>query len=147
LTPAGIKLVWLVLGGVLGLLSLIACAWDSSEERTDRAFALLLTAALLLSPLGWGYYFWLPLGPVLVVLARWARRQSLGVRWWLVGFTLPLMFVPFHLYVACQPSLWATVLLGNLVFWPLFGVWLALVLDGWAHLRYPAWVRLETSAA
>jgi alpha-1,2-mannosyltransferase len=137
LTPTGVKLVWLVVGGALGLLSLAACAWDGSEERTDRAFALLLTAALLLSPLGWGYYFWLPLGPVLVVLARWARHQSLGVRWWLVIFALPLLFVPYTVSQALQPSPAATLLLGNLFFWPVFALWFALVLDGLAHRRAP----------
>ena len=63
LDPGAVRVIWLGPGhagrpgGVIGL------AHRPFENRIDRAFGLLLVSALLLSPLGWTYYFWLPLRP------------------------------------------------------------------------------------
>ena len=72
--PGLIAPVWLLLSGAIGVVTLAVAAADSGERAVDRAFALLLLAALLVSPLGWTYYWWLALGPMVAVVAsRWGR--------------------------------------------------------------------------
>lgn len=70
-----IRTIWLCLGIPAGLLALIVSLTDSSEKQTDRAFGILLVSALLFSPLGWTYYFWLPLGPIASLTAGWWRDR------------------------------------------------------------------------
>src|SRR5205823_5105846 len=50
--------------GALALATFAAVLTDRTEESVDRSFAFLLVATLLVSPLGWIYYVWFPLGPL-----------------------------------------------------------------------------------
>jgi hypothetical protein len=128
LSSAGIKGLWILLGGALGLLTLTSARGDT-HEQIDRAFALLLLAALLLSPLSWAYYYFLPLGPTLAVIARWSGDTRADTRWCLLGLSVPLFFLSYEVSMILQPHPIGTLLFGNLFFWPVFGIWLALLLD------------------
>ncbi len=140
LSPETIKIVWLALGIPLALLSFAAVAPDPSPRGVDRAFGLLLVGSLLLSPLGWTYYFLLPLGPILMLILSWAREWSGGPRHWtwrqwllvasIPGFCMPLAFVDLG-----QPRPIITLLFGSLYFWSLLFVWIALTLDGFRCFR------------
>jgi hypothetical protein len=144
LSPETIKAMWLALGIPLGLLSLAAVAPDRSPRGVDRAFGLLLVASLLLSPLGWTYYFPLALGPVLMLAVtwdrdraaanrpRWTRRQKLLVAS-IPGFCVPL----FGLDIG-QPFPVFTAFFGSIYCWSLLLVWLALAIDGFRHYRRAA---------
>jgi hypothetical protein len=98
----------------------------------DRAFAVLLVGALLISPLGWTYYFWLPLGPIALLAHGWWRDRDTASPWSrrLLLASLPGLMFPLFFCDIFQPSLWATLFVGNLYFVSLALVWLALVLDG-----------------
>ncbi len=132
LSPDRVRMIWLAGGIPLGLLTYVASFGDSSRRGVDRSFALMLVASLLLSPLGWTYYFWLPLGP-LVLLWTSARDGSYGCSPWtprllkcsLMGLMYPLWFV-----LLLQPLRLGTVLFGSVYFWSLLLVWLALLIDG-----------------
>ncbi len=134
-TPESIRTIWLGAGIPLGVLTYAAAFRDSSRRGVDRAFALMLVGSLLLSPLGWTYYFWLPLGPLAVLLADWRRSKDADTRcspWTirllaasLVGLSYPLWFIEFF-----QPVRIGTILIASLYFWGLLLVWLALLLDG-----------------
>lgn len=140
--PGLIAPVWLLLSGAIGVVTLAVAAADSDERAVDRAFALLLLAALLVSPLGWTYYWWLALGPMVAVVAcRWGRdaRDAHVERWpasntrcWrraLLLVAVPGLFWPLPATIAFQPSAWATVFLGSAYFWATLALWAALIAD------------------
>ncbi len=63
--------LWLPAVAIVGVLTLVAVTFDRTESAVDRAFALLLSAALLISALGWIYYLWLGLGPMAALALGW----------------------------------------------------------------------------
>jgi hypothetical protein len=137
-SPASIHAIWLVVGIPLGLVTYVAGFKDPSQRGVDRAYAVLLTGALLLSPLGWTYYFWLPLGPLAVMAADWWGRRGEGSTFWsrrLVQAAIPGLVFPLLVMSLCQHSRIGTVLFCSVFFWALLLVWLALVLDGFQTYR------------
>jgi len=137
--PGLIGPLWLLLSGAIGVVTLAVTAVDSGDWAVDRAFALLLLAALLISPLGWTYYWWLALGPMVAVVATWWRRDarperspaSNAGRWRraLLLVAVPGLIWPLPATVAFQPSAWATVLPGSAYFWATLALWAALIAD------------------
>src|SRR5262249_47731424 len=92
-------------------------------------------ASVLLCPLGWTYYYWLPLGPMLALMVAWRQERSAGTAGWgrlLFCVALPGLFWPVQLTSLFQPYPLATLLIGNLNFWTVFAIWLGLALDAWA---------------
>src|SRR5207247_183245 len=175
-----IKPLWYASVGLVGTLTLAASTPNSTTETrdrdrdrgeglithhsslithkiaVDRDFALLLLSSLLISPLGWAYYLWLPLGPLVALAASWwpktgsagfqpACRQDVGAtpntcgagfqpayrRWrdglLLVGITGLLW--PFFATDIFQPHVWATVSVGSVYFWSTFALWSSLIVD------------------
>ena len=143
-----IRTIWLCLGIPAGLLALIVSLADSSEKQIDRAFGILLVSALLFSPLGWTYYFWLPLGPIASVAAGWWRNRPGPTgeeregrsRWCrrLMFASAPGLFFPISLTTWGQPLPLATLLVGSIFFWSLLLVWVALILDGLPNRNTPS---------
>lgn len=159
LSDRTIWLLWIGIGGALGVLTLAALGRGDSPESVDQDFALLLAGSVLFGPLGWIYYLWLALPPLLPLLARgWplaglSRRQ----RWLLLLVMLPAFFCPPMQTKWFQPDLigsrrsptlppigegWlfppqsiATVLLGDVYFWGLLAAWGCLVSWGFAQKR------------
>ena len=137
--PGLITPVWLLLSGAIGVVTLAVAAADSDERAVDRAFALLLLAALLVSPLGWTYYWWLALGPMAAVVAsQWGRdaraerSPASSTGHWrraLILVAVPGLFWPLPATIAFQPSAWATVFLGSAYFWATLALWGALIAD------------------
>jgi hypothetical protein len=134
-----VRLVWVGLGLVLGIVTLAAARKDDSPAGVDRALGLLLVASILLCPLGWTYYFWLPLGPVAAVVLSWYRRTAAGTvpqghRWprRLLWASLPGLLWPLHCTELFQPNELATIVVANIFFWSTLGIWTALLLT-----RYP----------
>jgi hypothetical protein len=137
LSTHDLHLLSIVLGAVLALVTLLFAWRDCSPLELDRSFALLLTASVMLCPLGWAYYFWLPLGPTLVLITAWMRKGA-PVGWreiWsrrLFWVAVAGLFCPIQILRLGQPFPLATVLIGNLYFWTILGIWLGLLLDSWA---------------
>lgn len=138
--PALVPLLWLLLGVPAGLATLAVTWRETSTADVDRSFAILLTAALLLSPLGWVYYFCLPLGPVGAVALRWWSEQADDSCWsrGLLFAAFCGLLCPITMVRQFQPSAAATLLLGNLFSYCLLAVWIALLLDGIRALRASA---------
>jgi len=140
LDPGLVRAVWLALVILAGLAALLRTSADSSGQSCDRAFAILLVSALLLSPLGWTYYFWLPAVPIAPLVRGWWIQRSTPVgkdsppprslSWNLFLAAAPGLFTPITLALAGQPSALATVVIGGISFWSLLLVWLALIVDG-----------------
>jgi len=95
--------------------------------QADHILAVGLTAALLVSPVGWIYYHFLFVGPVLSL--------ALTERWWatsrfrrllIVCFAVPLLLAPGMLAIG-QPNGWLSLTLGSLYFWSLLALWVCIV--------------------
>jgi hypothetical protein len=111
---------------------------DTSSRAVDRAFAILILAALLISPLGWVYYLWLVLGPMAVIvgLGRSGKRAIAYVPSWLLRSAGVLLFVPVTATALFQPSVVATATLASVYSWALLLLWLALILDWWTSSQH-----------
>jgi len=137
--PRLIGPTWLLLSGVIAAVTFAVVATDAGDGAVDRSFGLLLLAALLISPLGWTYYWWLALGPMIVVVAAWSRwnveadRSTISSagrwRWALLLVAVPGLIWPLPATVWFQPSPWATVLTGSAYFWATLALWAALIVD------------------
>lgn len=112
---------------VLSFKVLGARAQQSSELRADAIFALSTTLMLLLSPLGWVYYFPLLVPAVWLVWA--SARAGLRIRMLLLAAFLPTI-IPRGLYAEQDPShvvywaLWD----GPLYFYCLMTLWALVVI-------------------
>ena len=127
--PDLVKL-WMVAAGLIGAVTLAIAVTDRSERAVDRAFALLLIAAILMSPLGWIYYLPVAAGPVAAIVFREPRTGSR--RWWsvLIGvIAVAGLFWPHPLLGAFQPNPWATLVVTSAYFWATLAAWTWLVID------------------
>lgn len=161
LSAGTIWLMWLGIGGIVGVMTLAATSGGDSAEDVDHDFALLLAASVLLCPLGWVYYLWLMLPPFAAVFHRLsaAGRPLLAVggpswRRGLLAVVLIALLWPPVLTRLGQPEAlgarrastlppvgagWpfppqaiATFLIGNVYFWGLLGLWTALTASAFA---------------
>jgi hypothetical protein len=88
----------------------------------DKAWTILWTAALLISPLGWTYYLWWGAGPFgAVVLRLWRERPH--QRWQLCAIA-GCFWIPLNALVIGQPSVAASFLVGSLFTWALIAFWM-----------------------
>jgi hypothetical protein len=131
LTSAAAVIVplWLLASAIVLAVSLGSCRRRArhSTSEADAIFAVGLTTALLVSPVGWIYYGMWFAGPVLAL--------GMSEQWWdfgsrrvlLVLFAIPLALAPGML-AAGQPNGWLSVTIGSLYFWSLLSLWLCCVL-------------------
>ena len=94
-----------------------------SASGEDHAWAVLLLASILLSPLGWVYYLWIALWPVAATIGHQRPWRQPSVRdWWLVpGLCGWLWFRRMAAWG--QPSVLATALFASMYFWALLSLW------------------------
>lgn len=156
LVLSSVEPIWLLGIGFIALITLWAVKHDQSLIAVDRSFALILVSALLISPLGWIYYLFLPLGPCAALIVSW--RQSIlcfqsGHRspWkWAqliaIGGSLPGLFLPYQLSDLWQPNPMATLWLANCYFWTLLSLWIVL-LAGWKNAQLQSAVSISTPAS
>ena len=96
-------------------------------DAVDRAFAALLILALLVSPLGWIYYLWLPAGPLLALF--WFTRRPLGAGTrTLLLVSAPGLVWPLYPFIWFREAPWAAVSIAGIYFWTALGLWSAVVL-------------------
>ena len=134
--PSYVRPLWLAGILVIGLVTMAAALLDRSRDRTDRGLLLVLLASQLVSPLGWIYYMWLPLAPMVALATAWRREghtAAVGtiVRWrnTLVLAAMPFLVMPLIFVTLFQPSALATITFGSGYFWGTFLLWLGAVAD------------------
>jgi glycosyl transferase family 87 len=138
--PGLVRPLWLCGAAIAGVATLAAAWRDDSPEAVDRGFVLVLVGAQLVSPLGWIYYFWLPVGPAAALVVNWLRErrertalrgEQPAVRWRnvLLWTSLPCLMWPLGLVTAQQPSALATATLGSVYFWGTVLLWAGVLVD------------------
>lgn len=134
-----VNLLWLALSGLIATVTFFILYKDHSKHSIDRAFALLLIAAILISPLGWIYYLFFPIGPLTAIIyQRGKTMQGLPLpaftnqvktRNRLVGFAAAGFLLPLQFTLVLQPSAWATITIGSIYCWCTLAIWVTLLLD------------------
>jgi hypothetical protein len=137
--PGIIRPLWILLAGAVAVLTLAVAAGDRSVRGVDRGFALVLLGALLISPLGWLYYLWLPAGPFVALAISWWRREAIGLgarldgmaRWprRLLLLAIPGLVWPVAATLVMQPRPWATLFPGSAYFIATAALWGAVLAD------------------
>jgi hypothetical protein len=103
--PPSIRLASLAAGVAIVMLTIAR----TRDVDVERSWPLLVTTALLVSPLGWIYYFW------------WIFP---GIRPWRVLLVAPLLWVPWA-YLAVNPAnRLVAATLGSLYFWGAAALWI-----------------------
>jgi hypothetical protein len=124
------NVVW-PLWGATSVLILAVSLWavlrDRSHPSVDRFFVVVLSAALLVSPLGWIYYEFLLVGPVLALATAERWWDGGGWRRLLLGCALASVLLGPGALASFQPSGWSTMSLGSAYFWGLLSVWISAV--------------------
>lgn len=132
-------LLWIFISLFLGGMTFFVTVHDSSPFSVDRAFAILLITAVLVSPLGWIYYLFLPIGPMTALVVNWWQQQGqkssphsmihLRFRNILLFAALPGFLIPLPLMTLFQPNALATLTIGSAYFWSTFLIWMSLLTD------------------
>jgi hypothetical protein len=120
--PVVIRPLWIAGVTVIALVTLTR--WRKWHD-VDRTFLITGAAMLLLSPLGWVYYLWFLLPPLLALLMRRDALDGRGRR--LVWIGLAALFVP-------SPAPWLSFMtgamtstLGSIYAWGLLLLWIGVV--------------------
>ena len=157
IAPEMVTPLCLILGAIVGGITLLITTRDRSRHAIDRAFALLTLAALLISPAGWIYYLFFSIGPIVSLAKSWEslsaggfpndHHPAYGIRNVLLILALPGFLVPIYFVPLFQPNPWATVLIGSIYFWCTLFLWLGLIIDGLVlaiqpHSRTSLWYQV-----
>jgi alpha-1,2-mannosyltransferase len=125
--PLAVAPITAMLAAVVGGVTIATLIRDRSPEAADRAFAILLLAALLISPLGWMYYLWLAAGPIAaLVMSLRSRSWSRDIA---IVLTLPGLFLPLFVTTLWSGNPWNSFTLGSLYGWTALWMWAAVCLD------------------
>lgn len=137
--PGLIEPLWFVVAGLMGLITLAVSAMDTTDHAVDRGFALLFLGALLVSPLGWVYYLWIAMGPIVILVISWYEKNTMSdsqkgnrvirLRNYLFIAAIPGLVWPIIGLSWFEPSIWATILIGSIYFWSVLALWLSLLAD------------------
>ena len=122
--PSLVPLLSWLGAGVIALITYREVVVTDDAGRIDRSFLLLLLMAQLVAPLGWVYYTWLVVGPLLAWWPTRARSASTSMLWCVavLGFVCP---VPFTIEWA--ESRWTAPTIGSAYFWMIISVWCAVM--------------------
>jgi alpha-1,2-mannosyltransferase len=117
---------------------------DDSDRGADRAFAGLILAALLITPLGWMYYLALLAGPA---AALWLGGTIRATRPQLVciAVAVPGLLLPHIVTGVWQHFPGAGSTLGSVYTWALIALWTAVMLD--ASHRTPSAIWSDRAGA
>ncbi len=121
----------------LGWVSFRAVARDNSADAVDRAFALLVLLALLVSPLGWVYYLWLIAGPAFA-LWRSSRTRPSRARDVFLWLAVPGLIWPLPAFVPFEGARWTAITVGSIYGWSMLALWGATLVDFSARGVTPA---------
>lgn len=111
---------------VVALVGTAVAARDSARNQIDQAFAILTLTALLASPLGWIYYFWLALPPLIALWMTWPLRRRPTQRIVLMLAAAGL-FWPLQATLAARDHALGGLTLGSIYSWTLLLIWMALL--------------------
>jgi alpha-1,2-mannosyltransferase len=133
--PHLIKPMYWIGSAVLAFITFGLIFKRKTKESIDLDFALLLLCALLISPLGWQYYFWLAIGPLTQILLNCFSAGKMGLLketpvFWLKFFlalSLPGLFYPTQAIPIFLPNPYITLTIGSIYFWTDLFLWMACI--------------------
>jgi len=115
-------------GLLVGAATLITLSRDKSGASADSAFAGLVLASLLASPLGWMYYLWLAAGP-LAALSLTIQKTPNRARDLCLALAVPGLLLPLYMTTIWADSGWGALTFGSLYAWTVLALWASVLLD------------------
>ena len=116
--PIVIRPLWIAGAAVIALVTVMR--WRTWHD-VDRTFLITGAAMLLLSPLGWIYYLWFLLPPLLALMTRRDELRGRGRR--LVWIGLVALFVPSPVPWLSFMTGAMTATVGSIYAWGLLLLW------------------------
>lgn len=138
LNSNSIRLIWLTASAAIGAASLFVAARIIEPSDVDRGFAIVMIAALLISPLGWTYYFWLPVGPTFALAYARGResnasskppRAAFHASKTLVLAALPGLALPLYATTIAESSYTFALIINNMYFISLLSLFFSCLID------------------
>jgi hypothetical protein len=123
-----VTVLWVLTAIPIVAVTLWTTRGGERSRDVDRAFLLVNAAALLVSPLGWSYYYWLLAGPLVAIGVGPGWRQLSGGARTLMCVSVPGLLCPSAMLDGGQPSAVATLTIGSLYVWSLAAIWGAALL-------------------
>jgi hypothetical protein len=142
ISPRTIRAIWIAASAAIGGASLLIASRKNEPTAVDRGFAIVMIAALLISPLGWTYYFWLPVGPAFALAYSRLREANASSKppqaaflasKYLVLAAIPGLALPVYATTIAESSYTFSLLINNLYFISLLCLFFACLIDGLAR--------------
>jgi hypothetical protein len=126
--PNAVRIMSLVVPLLIVGYTLWRATHVAIQPAADWAFAAIVFAALLASPLGWMYYISLAAGPItaLSMCHGWHRSRIVRTCLWLI---IPGLIVPPFLTGVAGARLLSGLTLGSLYTWTILCLWAAVLVE------------------
>jgi hypothetical protein len=142
--PQFINPLWIFCVSLVGIFTFPLIIGDNGKKEVDRSYAMLLTIAQLISPLGWIYYLWFVIGPITALGVGWYKnwhekyeyvKPLLVIRNSLLLFAISGFLIPLTFLLSFQPNALITFTLGSIYFWATLALWASLIADRFLDLH------------
>jgi Glycosyltransferase family 87 len=119
----------LTIGASLSIAVSLFGVWVAARDSdVDRACLLLFLTCLLASPLGWIYYWWMLIGPL---VSCYPRHITIRRAAWM---SLPGWLIP-PAFLWPWPSVMFALTIGSIYFWSLLALWIGTVQSSLAPIK------------
>jgi hypothetical protein len=135
LIPNLINPLYIISSSIVLIITFMTIYLKRYNNSTDMDFSLLLISSLLISPLGWQYFFWLTVGPLFGLIVYWSSDTKLSPfnfsnyifpKLFFV-FSIPGLFFPFSAILLFEPNPLATITIGSIYFWTDLFLWIGCI--------------------
>lgn len=142
LSPCAIRVIWIASCAAIGLASLKIASIGLESADIDRGFAIVMIASLLISPLGWTYYFWLPVGPAFALAYARGREANASSKPPQAAFlasknlvlaALPGLAFPVYATTIAESSYTFSLIINNFYCISLLCLFFSCLIDGFAR--------------
>jgi hypothetical protein len=124
IAPDAVRPIWAAAAGLIVALTV------ARRRESDRACLSVLSAAILVAPIGWIFAAWWFAGPA---IALWLRGP--GLTRVLLGATALVLWLPDDLPLWGQPSSWLTITVGSIFFWVVSTLWVVSTFGSFREVR------------
>jgi hypothetical protein len=132
LAPHLVNPLFLIFSTMFFLITILIIFKNRALESIDLDFSIILLCSLLISPLGWQYYLWLAIGPLLALIIRLfsdgyfisiKNKQKFFLKFSLI-LSIPGLFYPIPAILLFEPHRYITLTIGSIYLWTDFFLWI-----------------------
>jgi alpha-1,2-mannosyltransferase len=114
----------------LGLGTVVWLVRTHAQSSVDSIFAGLLLTAQVVSPIGWIYYLWICVGPLMSIYGSANVRRRL---WMFSAVAAIAMLCPLPLALSLSTTGVRSLIWGSVYGWGTIALWILALNAGWGH--------------